>query len=228
MQTTTYTNRSNANRAGKKQFGEGNFTVQATEDGKFAIVANAPAAQAEPEAPAVVAPVAQPEAPTATEALDAADAALADGVAGMVLAHEAITEARSVFNNPFGSSTAALEAAARLQANTQGRAHSLSDEPGEDEPTAPAPKQAAPRKYSIAKERPTAHGITRPSPGTKCGDVWDACDTLAEQHGGAANVTPAMLKAWATAQGANVNNATIELYQWRKHNGITGRAKAAA
>lgn len=76
-------------------------------------------------------------------------------------------------------------------------------------------------KYRIEKDRATQNGITRPSAGTKCGDVWDFLDKAAK--GNPATLTLASLKAVATDQGFNVTNAVIEFYRWRRFNGIIGR-----
>ena len=60
------------------------------------------------------------------------------------------------------------------------------------------------------------NGVKRPGPG-KCLEVWEYLD----QHG---NMKPKDLQPVAEARGWNINNASIELYQWRKFNGISGRA----
>lgn len=76
-------------------------------------------------------------------------------------------------------------------------------------------------KYRIEKDRATQNGITRPSAGTKCGDVWDFLDKAAK--GNPATLTLASLKTVASDQGFNVTNAVIEFYRWRRFNGIVGR-----
>lgn len=60
------------------------------------------------------------------------------------------------------------------------------------------------------------NGVKRPGPG-KCLEVWEYLD----QHG---NMKPKDLQPVAEAKGWNINNVQIELYQWRKFNGISGRA----
>jgi len=74
----------------------------------------------------------------------------------------------------------------------------------------------------IEKNRPTQNGITRPSIGGLCRAVWDACDVL-RANAPDNVVTAKMVKAHAETQGWNPNNASIEFYQWRKFNGITGK-----
>jgi hypothetical protein len=79
----------------------------------------------------------------------------------------------------------------------------------------------------IEKDRPEQNGIKRPSIGGRCRAVWDACDAFAEANGD--DPTAKDVRDMAAANGWNPNNASIEFYQWRKFNGITGRkAKPAA
>lgn len=72
-------------------------------------------------------------------------------------------------------------------------------------------------KRRIEKDREERNGVKRPSIGGACRAVWDFCD--------AAEGTPSVkaVKAEAEARGWNVNNASIEYYQWRKFMGIRGR-----
>lgn len=68
-------------------------------------------------------------------------------------------------------------------------------------------KEAAPKV-----ERIEQNGVKRPGPG-KCLEVWEYLD----QHG---NMKPKDLQPVAEAKGWNLNNAQIELYQWRKFMGL--------
>jgi hypothetical protein len=77
----------------------------------------------------------------------------------------------------------------------------------------------------IEKDREERNGIKRPSIGGKCRAVWDACDAFAETNGD--DPTAKDVKDMAAANGWNPNNASIEFYQWRKFNGITGRKPKA-
>jgi hypothetical protein len=89
---------------------------------------------------------------------------------------------------------------------------------------APATQRAQSRSsYSIEKNRPEQHGIKRPSAGGLCRAVWDACDELREKANGTIPSSE-QIRALAESKGWNRNNAMIEFYQWRKYNGITGRA----
>lgn len=78
----------------------------------------------------------------------------------------------------------------------------------------------------IEKDRPTQNGVTRPSAGGRCRAVWDALDAYRAET----NMVPdaKVVRELAADEGWNPNNASIEFYQWRKFNGITGRAKRTA
>ena len=95
------------------------------------------------------------------------------------------------------------------------------------EPAAPAPK-AEPKTTGliIEKNRPEQNGVKRPSAGGLCRAVWDACWAHQEETGNPP--TAKEVKAIAETNGWNPNNASIEYYQWRKFNGITGRVAKAA
>lgn len=82
------------------------------------------------------------------------------------------------------------------------------------------------RTCAVEKDRPEQNGIKRPSAGGLCRAVWDKCDEMREAKGGEIP-TSKDVKAAAEVAGWNPNNALIEFYQWRKFNGITGRAKKA-
>jgi hypothetical protein len=63
--------------------------------------------------------------------------------------------------------------------------------------------------------------VKRPKDGGKCAAVWDYLD----KHG---NMTTADLKPVAEANGWNLNNVFIELYGWRKLNGLRRIERAKA
>ncbi len=75
----------------------------------------------------------------------------------------------------------------------------------------------------IEKNRDEQNGIKRPSAGGKCRQVWDACDELYSEG---AMPMPDVIKILSDRKGWNVNNALIEMYQWRKFHGIRGRQKS--
>lgn len=102
----------------------------------------------------------------------------------------------------------------------------------EAEPAAkPLPVSTKPTQVAIGlkieQNRPEQNGVTRPSAGGRCRAVWDALDEFRAETG---NVPTAKdVRAIAADEGWNPNNASIEFYQWRKFNGITGRqAKVVA
>lgn len=86
-------------------------------------------------------------------------------------------------------------------------------------------KPAAERKVRTPPE--IVNGVRKPSVGTVCREVWDELEKLRTAAGGVAPDSKAV-KALAESKGWNANNASIEFYQWRKFNGITGRSKPAA
>ena len=84
------------------------------------------------------------------------------------------------------------------------------------EPT-PTPKRAP---------REVRNGVPVPREGGLCRAVWDHC--AAVQHETGNPPTAAQVRAHAQQVGWNLNNASIEYYQWRKSEGIRGRVRAAA
>jgi len=74
----------------------------------------------------------------------------------------------------------------------------------------------------IEANREQKNGVKRPSIGGVCRAVWDYLDELVA---GGKDATAKAVREAAPGKGWNANNASIEFYQWRKFNGITGRAK---
>jgi hypothetical protein len=100
------------------------------------------------------------------------------------------------------------------------------DEGEEEAPRiAPLPVSSKPTQVAVGlvieKNRPEQNGIKRPSAGGRCRAVWDALDDYRRDEG----VLPdaKFVRALAVENNWNPNNASIEFYQWRKFNGITGR-----
>lgn len=83
---------------------------------------------------------------------------------------------------------------------------------------APRAAKPAPAPTAAREER---HGVRRPREGGKCWQVWNHLDN----HG---NMESKDLREVATAKGWNVNNALIELSQWRKFMGVGKPEKPAA
>lgn len=94
----------------------------------------------------------------------------------------------------------------------------------ETAPVVPVPVGArlTSKGVKIEKDRPTQNGVRMPSAGTACRAVWDWCQA---QIDAGTPATAKSVKEHANASGWNVNNASIEFYNWRKFNGVSGRAK---
>lgn len=75
---------------------------------------------------------------------------------------------------------------------------------------APAAKAKA-ATHAPAAKRVERNGVKRPLPGGVCARVWSWLDDHKDAK-------LADVRAWATKKGLNVNNAAIELYQWRRFN----------
>lgn len=91
---------------------------------------------------------------------------------------------------------------------------------------AATPKKRAASGRKIEKAREEQNGVKKPSVGGVCREVWDFCDHVQATEGVAA-VTASVVRQAAEDKGWNPNNASIELYQWRKFNGISGRTAKA-
>lgn len=74
--------------------------------------------------------------------------------------------------------------------------------------------------FKIEKEREEKNGVKRPSIGGMCRAVWDALDSVVTAGG---SPTAKDVKAMSEKNSWNVNNASIEFYNWRRFNGISGR-----
>lgn len=80
-------------------------------------------------------------------------------------------------------------------------------------------KPVAAKKGAAATkvQREVRNGVKMPGPGA-CREVWE----YLSKHG---DMMPAAIKAVAASHGWNENNASIELYQWRKFHGVKRAAK---
>lgn len=86
------------------------------------------------------------------------------------------------------------------------------------EPAATPATKAATATKPPAAERVERNGVKRPRAGGACDKVWSHLDAVGD-------MSISEVKAWATANGLNPNNAAIEIYQWRKFNGIKQQPK---
>lgn len=93
-------------------------------------------------------------------------------------------------------------------------------------PDAPAPAATEVTGLKIEKDRPEQNGVKRPSLGGKCRAIWDALDAYRTETG--MLPTSKVVKELAADEDWNPSNASIEYYQWRKYNGISGRVKDTA
>lgn len=84
-------------------------------------------------------------------------------------------------------------------------------------------KTAAPtgKGLKIQKDREERNGLKRPSAGGKCAAVWEKCEEIYNVNGMVP--TPKTLKEWCVENDHNFNNASIELYRWRTWMGFKGR-----
>ena len=73
--------------------------------------------------------------------------------------------------------------------------------------------KVAPTSAVPAVPRASANAITRPRAGGKCEAVWEYLD----KHPG---ISLKEAKTAAYKNGWNTNNVVIELYRWRKFNGV--------
>lgn len=95
------------------------------------------------------------------------------------------------------------------------------------EPVRTATSQRVPG-LKMDKNREERNGVKERSRGGLCRLVWDTLNSMMthDEATGLANVpTVADIKKVAEEKGWNVNNASIEYYQWRKFHGISGRGK---
>lgn len=94
----------------------------------------------------------------------------------------------------------------------------LTAKPRSEPEAAPAANSSG---VKIEKNRPHANGITRPSAGTICADVWELAEAMTASMG--RTVPLAALVDAAKEQGINQFTARTQYACWRKFNGITGR-----
>jgi len=108
------------------------------------------------------------------------------------------------------------------------KTNGMSDLLPKDEQTSAKP--ASVKKHSggsglkIEKDREEQNGVKRPSAGGLCRAIWDQLDTMTEAG---EETTIKTIKAHAEREGWNLNNTSIEFYQWRKFNGMKGRQPKA-
>ena len=97
--------------------------------------------------------------------------------------------------------------------------------PQAEAPATPDAPVAEATGLKIEKDRPEQNGVKRPSAGGKCRAIWDALDAYRAETNSLP--TSKVVKELAADEDWNPSNASIEYYQWRKFNGISGRVKDA-
>ena len=78
-------------------------------------------------------------------------------------------------------------------------------------PAAKVAKVAKGKEPAVPREE--RNGVKRPKAEGACGRVWAHLDAKGD-------MSVANIRAWAASEGLNPNNASIEIYQWRRFNGI--------
>lgn len=89
----------------------------------------------------------------------------------------------------------------------------------------PAPAETPKATSPFAGEQ---HGIKPPVRAGKCMDVWLKCAELASSAGADGKLPTVAEVQAAMPEGTNATNTQIEVYRWRKWNGIRGRQAKAA
>lgn len=84
-----------------------------------------------------------------------------------------------------------------------------------------ADKIAAKEAAKAARKQPEQNGVTRRSPGTKTGRVWEICDAVSTKLGQPAPVSE-VLKA-AEAEGLHPTTTRCQYARWKKFHGLEGR-----
>lgn len=83
-------------------------------------------------------------------------------------------------------------------------------------PVTPAKSEST--GLTIERDREMQNGITRPSSGTVCASIWDACDHFLADTGRAPK--PKEIKNIGAVSGWNPYTCTTQLYVWRDFKGI--------
>ena len=107
-----------------------------------------------------------------------------------------------------------------LQENIAGvpvKAHTEQAAPASKELAGKSEAKNTGKGIKIEKGREERNGIRRPSVGGKCRAIWDWCDSVILNNG---IVDAKTIKAVSEANGWNINNAIIEMYQWKKFNKV--------
>ncbi|SFU77152.1 hypothetical protein [Nitrosospira multiformis] len=127
-----------------------------------------------------------------------------------------ITEVETDEGVRYGYRVAEAPAAVEVEEQVEAVVNTAAE--GEAEvPAAEVTTPAKPKKVRVVREE--RNGVKRPLAGGLCAAVWDYLDEKG-------NLQPKDLREVAATKGWNVNNVQIELYQWRKFNGLSKKKKA--
>lgn len=88
-----------------------------------------------------------------------------------------------------------------------------------------ATTEASNRICKVEKDRPEQNGIKRPSSGGICREIWDFAQSVLDSTDIAP--TAKQMRAHGETVGWSMVTTMIQFYQWRKYNGIKGRAPKA-
>lgn len=88
-----------------------------------------------------------------------------------------------------------------------------------------ATTEASNRICKVEKDRPEQNGIKRPSTGGICREIWDFAQGVLDSTDVAP--TAKQMRAHGETVGWSMVTTMIQFYQWRKYNGIKGRAPKA-
>lgn len=80
---------------------------------------------------------------------------------------------------------------------------------------------AATKAEKEAAKQPEQNGVRRRAPGSKCGRIWEICDTLSAQLGQPTPVKNVL--DIAQAEGLHPTTIRCQYAHWKKFNGLEGR-----
>jgi hypothetical protein len=127
----------------------------------------------------------------------------------------------------YGDETPEQTAAAEAGVNNMFSQLMGGSAPAPAEPAKPAKvRSGAEPSYKIEKDRAEQNGIKRPSTGGTCRAIWDALDAMSVTLGHSPSTKE--MKTLVDTHGFDKTTVGIQMYQWRKFNGIFGRVAKVA
>lgn len=216
----TYSNRSNAVRAAKAQFG-----AEYEQHVKIMLAVDSVGFNLVPVAP-LVAPQALVAAPAVVEVAEVDSASVyGHSVHGLVHCPRCETHlSNGVIDFDSLAEQHGAKAAWLMQAKEyacMGCGHEFGADV--DEPGTKAKPVATGTGIKIQKERATQNDVTRPSAGGICDAIWTYCEQYHAQHGKAPTAKEIKAHAASQAEPWSPVTTTIQYYAFRKFMGIRGR-----